>query len=669
MNNDVSNIISNKNYGVFNTKSYLGSYKEFVTNRKTLYGYIQPTSDSDIARGRYNVSVIELNGAILLCRLLISPYKLGANSSKGGLARLDLHLPVVLLPLNETGDYGILDTFTPIDYKQEDLISSTILASTSEDITIPRVDTKKTDSTFNQPINRHQFELGFFINQYDTSGVTIEPFNLDKVTYSWPHMGNIQSHSANGEYYEQILNNYTTSKANSIELIDGINKNKIDKTKSELFSFYQLTKYRIANSTKRLYEYRNGKIVPGLLLNQIRRFSSNFNTTGSEIIKVIDRLTSYLNQADTLVLGVSDFIEWFDGNYVAQVTDLLSIVGLPNSLSIGNVVNLGVALDGDNPIKAEIDFNLGSKFIDSFLEGVANSLISDFIGETSLTDLVNTGLGLFGISIGGKDNPDETLEANSKNPKLPARRNKKSLLEALNTISTGAGQFSESLRNLRLLKSGGLLNLQNNGTIQLSRVNQSYLSYIDYSNLNYNPQSIKGTLAAKLTVLGLDYGAFMVESLISFCKTKNPMHLLLTILPMVSVKYRVIFILFAFYVSESEDIKLFLVKEFIPIENYKKTYSNKYYEKLISLSYTEIFFYLEEINYTEINFNQLMLNPTEELYKLNLDSELKYYWEELLSGKILNFFRGCILINTSNDITLDLDVYNKLNTLINQIYV
>lgn len=667
MNNDISNLQQQKNGGLFHTRNYLASNQESYANRKTLWGYIGPTSDKDIARGQYLVFVNELNGAPILARLLFSPYDLGPNGTGGGSKKLELHQPVLLLPLNETGEYGIISTYIPLTNEIENEISSYIVASAGEPLV---VGSKNNESKYKPTYTiRQNFEAGFGVNEVKSSGLTIKPFNFNEVNYSWSQLGNLYIDSYNGDRYEQILNEKTVSSSSLFQLVDGTNKTKVDKSKSELFKFYQHSKYKLANSTKRLYEYRNGKIIPGLLLSQIRTFSGNFGEVGEDLITIIDGITKFFDQADTIISNISDFIEWFDSGILNQVTDLISIIGLPTGLSISNVVNLGLTFNGDNPLGVSIDLNLGNKFIESFLEGVANSLISDFIGDTSLNSLIEGGLKLLGIDIKGRDKPDETQTVNDLNPKIPSSGNNKSLVEVIEGLGDIIpGSFGNYLKSLNNITES--IGLTVNGTIQLNNPYGDYFSYLDYTKLNLNLELPEARLSSYLSTLGYEYAPFVIQSIKNFELTQNPIYTLMALLPLVPLSDKIWISLFIFYVTKSENSFLFLLKEFIEPDISPLSH-NSYLSLLVNLKHSDILTFIENYKFNNFNglkFNDLILSPQDSLYSLNLHEQLKYYFLELLDGKILNFLRGSLLLTSGYDIMLDLDLYKKFNLLVKEIY-
>lgn len=662
MNNDISQVKQQLN--LFNNKNYKCANEEMYAGRKSLWGYIGPTSDKDIARGQYLVFVNELNGAPVLARLLYNPCDLGPNGTGGSPKKLELHQPVLLIPLNETGEYGIAHTYIPLTDTIEQGISNYIVGSGGDPLEIRE---NPNDSQYTPSITmRQNGEAGYNINPVIATGLTIAPFDMAETPYNWTQLGSIETNGYDGNRFQLIAKDNTVSSASSIQLVDGVNKTKVDKSKSELFKFYHLTKYKLANSTKRLYEYKDGKIVPGGLLSQIRTFSGNFGETGREIITFIDRITGFLNQADGIINAISDFIEWFDGDILSQVTDLISIIGLPTGIKIGNVVNIGLSFNGDQPIGASVRFNVGNKFVNLFLEGVANSLISDFIGDTSLNGLIEKGLSALGINIKGKDKPDETQSVNNLNPKIPPKRKSKSLIDVIegigNIIPGSFGNYLKSFTNV-----SESIGLTNNGVIQLDNPTGEFYGYLDYSRLNLDLATPDGRLSSHLSTLGYDYAPFTIKAIKNFELTQNPIYTLMSILPLVPLPDKVWIILFIYYATQSENSYIYLIKEFI--EPHLSPWSNNnYLIKLANLKHEDILTTLEELDYPHLDFKQLILNPSEELKSISLDTQLLYYFNELLAGKILNYLRGCLLITSGYDITLDLELYSKLNLLIKEIY-
>lgn len=679
INNDITNALDSRNGAIFHTNSHKKTQVALHGEQRKFDGYICPTPDKDVLRGQYNVCIPEItSNSTIKAKLNYDLFKNRANYTGGTPFRLDVGQKVTLTRFNNSTTYCIDGTYNPSDGAIENQLE--VLNAPPEEVegnNPPKNEvTKITDPQgfingskydFAHNIDYDTPYSGYLANEEKGAALWIKS-NSGETGFARAYPGVKISHTWDGSEVGVYPKDKIITASNKTSVINGSDQTKPKESKSELIRFYNYQKAKLLNSNLIFFQYKDGKLIPTRLLAQIITLS---NTIGygkqvAGFIGVIDKISSYVSTAIAVMDSIVAFSEWLSLSFVDQLADVVGLLGLPSGLgfNLGGIVNVSLSLERGQPLSITAGFSTGIPLLNVFLEGVVNSLITDFLGSLDIGGILGDVLSFFGI--GGKQKPEEVWTPNKITVGLPPKN-----VPKLKDILTDLQQaLPEDLQGfIGKFTSYRVLGNQDN---QIEVFESTYgISpiFIDYSKLTIDTNTQAGKLSIILIKQGAELGSYVIQNLIDFKFTNNPVYALLAVLPYLSKSSKLWVTAFVNYVLEDEDITSYLVKEFLLDGTDFSCQSIKVLANIPTELDILSIYLEEELGVTDYpDFNQIINDPYITLYNTFEDESIKPYFEELLNGKIVTFLRGVVLASSNVDIVEDVMIYKRITELVEYLF-
>lgn len=670
-NSDISRYMTSKWGGTL--KTYSHSSEQIYSNPTNplstkVWGYVAYAPDKEMLDNEYFVNVPEFGNSIIRAKV-IRPVTDGGGGNgtfpKG--ITLETGCLVVLETIGGMNNYFITGVIPMSGESVQYMIDN--------DVTLKPFAPPPDGTNYYQRFDPNLLSMGVDseISLTPLDIITKNPFGVQTVPP--PRLpGSYEVKSTIGDRFRRTLGSDMEISPDRVFVADGISGSASEKASARIVRNYQRKKLRIQRSLPRRYVFRNGQIIPGaILVNQATSLaqSAGLNNIGlSSFLAEFNEIVGYVNKVMGVVETMNKVVDWFSKSYIDQLKDIIDLAGI-SQIDIGGVVQISTSFNVDSPIGLSADFNTGIPLMDSFLEGFSNSLLRDFIGDTSIGGILGLGLGLLGGG-GGIDDPDETYAVNLYNKpivttgELGNTDSLKSIISELGSYVSGdINQFMNQLTS-----SNKTIRIGGEGAQFFEDTHAQTIRAINLNDINVQVGSKEAQLAIFITKYGVEYGGMVTQAIRDLYYSSSLLHFMMALLPLLETPEKIQVLAGIGYITGQAS-----VIEPVALEVFNQGGGGSCNAQVTTLATAD---------YTNKDVVNKMLDeefgidtpPDFDAWTQGIDNVLDFFSNTNLSvaavhladGKLSSFFREIIKLQSGIDVATLPRAYVTFNELINAVF-